>query len=277
MVSYFINNQIISENINSADNQKKLSICLETNGFSFTVTNSKNQLLAFVDIACSFPETLSQVIALVKQIFVDLRLDYMLMDDVELIIPTCKHTWVPESLFDAAHSRSYFKVLCPLDVKESVFYSYSEKLQAYSVFAYWDTIVSAFKVFIPGIKVKSVQTKMLETQLLEKSRMKTIIEVYVRKKDFDVAIFDNKNFVLGNSFKYADKSDIVYHILLLSQQMNISQDNIDVYISGKVDKAMYAYMEKFFGRMNLYTGKKLEFTDNEMYKIPLYQHSLLFR
>jgi hypothetical protein len=80
--------------------------------------------------------------------------------------------------------------------------------------------VSAFKVFIPGIKVKSVQTKMLETQLLEKSRMKTIIEVYVRKKDFDVAIFDNKNFVLGNSFKYADKSDISLLVAITRQRLS---------------------------------------------------------
>ena len=69
MVSFYINNKIISDNIKTTDCQKKLSICLETNGFSFTVINEKNKMLAFGDVACVFPETLSQVITLIKQIF----------------------------------------------------------------------------------------------------------------------------------------------------------------------------------------------------------------
>ena len=55
MVSFYINNKIISDNIKTTDCQKKLSICLETNGFSFTVINEKNKMLAFGDVACAFP------------------------------------------------------------------------------------------------------------------------------------------------------------------------------------------------------------------------------
>ena len=50
MVSYYINNQIISEGLKTSDCQKKLSICLETNGFSFTIINETNKMFAFGDI-----------------------------------------------------------------------------------------------------------------------------------------------------------------------------------------------------------------------------------
>lgn len=277
MVSYYINNLIISENVKTADCQKKLSICLETNGFSFTILNEKNKMFAFGDITCVFPDTLSQIIVLIKQVFADVHIEYALMDEVELIVASSKSTWVPESLFDAAHTREYFNVLSSLEVKETVFYCYSERLQAYSVFAYSDTIVSAFKVAIPGIKVKSQHSKMLETPLLERSRMKSVVEVYVRKKEFDIAVFANKSLLLNNTFKYADKSDITYLTLLAINNLNVNRDALEVCISGKVDRDMFAGMERFFPKVVLYTGSKVEFADNEMYKIPLYQYSMLLR
>lgn len=277
MVSYFINSKTVLENFNSTDYQKKLSICLETNGFSFTIINEKNKMFAFGDVSCAFPETLSQIIVLIKQVFTDLNVEYALMDETELIVSSNKSTWVPESLFDAKHTREYFRVLSPLEVKETVFHCYSERLEAYSVFAYLDTIVSAFKVAIPGIKVKSQHSKMLETPLLERSRMKTLVEVYVRKKEFDVAIFSNKTFLFSNTFKYDDKLDIAYFTLLAVKKLNLNQANLELSISGKVDRDMFESMERFFPKVNLYAGSNIVFADNEMYKIPLYQYSMLLR
>ena len=277
MVSYFINSKAVLEDFNSTDYQKKLSICLETNGFSFAVTNEKNQLLAFFDIACNFPDTLSQIIELIKKIFAEIHIEYMLMDELELIVPTNKHVWIPEHLFDQTKTREYFNLITPLQVKETVFHSYSEKIQAYSVFAYSDTIISAFKVTMPGIKVRSQHAKMIETQLLEKSRMKTNIEIYLRKDYFDIVIFDNKGFLISNTYKYSTKNDVVYYTLLLINQFRLNQDATEVYLSGKVDRDIYAYMEKFFRKITLYVGKKMQFTTNEMYYIHLYQYSLLFR
>jgi hypothetical protein len=277
MVSFYINNKIISDNIKTTDSQKKLSICLETNGFSFTVIDKNNKMLAFGDIACVFPETLSQIITLVKQVFANLGIEYSLMDEVELIVPSNKCTWIPESLFDTTHIREYFNVLSPLEVKETVFYTYSEKLQAYSVFTYVDVIVSAFKVVMPGIKVRSQQSKMLDTLLLEKSRMKSIVEIYVRKKEFEIAVFDNKSLVLSNIFKYGNNSDISYLILLVLKHLNINKDAMELYISGMVDRDMFTSVERFFPKVILYVGKKVDFSDNEMYRIPLYQYSMLLR
>lgn len=277
MVSFYINNKIISDNIKTTDSQKKLSICLETNGFSFTVIDKNNKMLAFGDIACVFSETLSQIITLVKQVFANLGIEYSLMDEVELIVPSNKCTWIPESLFDTTHIREYFNVLSPLEVKETVFYTYSEKLQAYSVFTYVDVIVSAFKVVMPGIKVRSQQSKMLDTLLLEKSRMKSIVEIYVRKKEFEIAVFDNKSLVLSNIFKYGNNSDISYLILLVLKHLNINKDAMELYISGMVDRDMFTSVERFFPKVILYVGKKVDFSDNEMYRIPLYQYSMLLR
>ena len=277
MVSYFINSKTVLENFNSTDYQKKLSICLETNGFSFAVENEKNKLLAFADVACNYPETLSQVIEMIKKVFSDLGIEYMLMDEIELIVPANKHTWIPEHLFDQARLREYFSLTTPLDVKETVFYSFSEKLQAYSLFAYSDTIISAFKVAIPGIKVKIQHAKMLETPLLEKSRMKTNVEIYLRKDYFDVAVFDSKNFLISNTYRYSTADDVAYYALLLLKQFRLNQDAIEIYLSGKADRNIYACLERFFRKVTLYTGKKLEFATNDMYHLHLYQYSMLFR
>lgn len=277
MVSYFVNSQTVLENFNSTDYQKKLSICLETNGFSFAVVNEKDTLLAFADIACNYPETLSQVIETIKKVFSDIKIEYMLMDEIELIVPANKHIWIPEHLFDQTKLREYFGLTTALEVKETVFYSFSEKLQAYSLFAYSDTIISAFKVTMPGIKVKSQHAKMLESQLLEKSRMKTNIEIYLRKDYFDVAVFDSKKLLISNTYRYSSVDDVAYYALLLLNQFRLNQDAVEIYLSGKADKNIYACLERFFRKITLYTGKKMEFATNDIYYLHLYQYSMLFR
>ncbi|MBR5784128.1 MAG: DUF3822 family protein [Bacteroidales bacterium] len=275
MVSYFVNNQVIAENLYSDDCQKKLSICLETNGFSFTVINADKKMLAFGDIVCNFPNTLSQIISLIKQIFSDLRVDFVVMDEVELIVMSNKYTWIPGHLFEASHAREYFNLVTPLEVRELVCHDYSEKIQAYSVFAYADTIISAFKVAIPGIKIRSQQSKMVESSLLDRSKSKSVIYVYVSKKSLDVCVFSNKNFVLSNSYVHETTDDIVYYLLLIERQLNLNSENVEVHISGDIDRKAFTYMEKFFNKLFLYSGNdSVSFSADEMYKIPLYKYSL---
>ena len=103
------------------------------------------------------------------------------------------------------------------------------------------------------------------------------VEIYVRKKEFEIAVFDNKSLVLSNIFKYGNNSDISYLILLVLKHLNINKDAMELYISGMVDRDMFTSVERFFPKVILYVGKKVDFSDNEMYRIPLYQYSMLLR
>ncbi len=276
MSSYIINTHISADIAKVADSQKRLSICLETNGFSFSIINLKRQLLSFGDIVCTYPNTLSQMIALIKQIFLDMKVDCVLMDAVELIVPTNKYTWIPEHLFEKSNEREYFNLVCDLAVTDVVCHDFSDKLKAYSVFAIPDILISAFKVAIPGIRIRNQQSKVVSTSLFEKSRMKPILNINVRKKEFDVCVFNNKNVLVCNTFLYSNNSDIVYYALNLIKQLHVNEELLEVHIAGKVDRAMFAYLEQFFRKVVLYTGTKLEYSNVEMYKIPLYKYSLLF-
>ena len=82
---------------------------------------------------------------------------------------------------------------------------------------------------------------------------------------------------MSNIFRYDNKSDISYLLLLAIRHLNLNQDVMELYISGMVDKDMFVSMERFFPKVILYTGKKIDFSDNEMYRIPLYQYSMLLR
>ena len=107
--------------------------------------------------------------------------------------------------------------------------------------------------------------------------MKTNIEIYLRKDYFDVAVFDSKKLLISNSYRYSSVDDVAYYALLLLNQFRLNQDAVEIYLSGKADKNIYACLERFFRKITLYTGKKMEFATNDMYYLHLYQYSMLFR
>jgi hypothetical protein len=62
---------------------------------------------------------------------------------------------------------------------------------------------------------------------------------------------------------------------LIERQLNLNSENVEVHISGDIDRKAFTYMEKFFNKLFLYSGNdSVSFSADEMYKIPLYKYSL---
>ena len=255
--------------------EKRLSICLQTNGFSFSVIDKKNTLYTFGDIDCQFTESLSEVINGIKQIFTSLNVPLSGYSNAELIMPTSKNVWIPKHLFSEGSEKEYLATLCQIDLSESCYSYYSETLDAHSVFAVSNTLVSGLKIAIPSVKIKNQFVKMLDFPCLKNNKVGVSVGVFVRDNDIDIAISDSEKFIFNNTFKYNQQEDLIYFVLNAVKQLKLAENKVTVHLSGKIIPSTFDEFRNFFANVKLEKVNGLQLSDDKLFSIPRHEYALI--
>lgn len=273
-MSYSINS-FINTDKDVASHEKRLSICILSNGFSFSVISKKDELLALGDIECDMAAPMSQLLITVKEIFNKLGILTFGLDEVELVVPSRHFVWIPMHLYDEAKNRDYVEAIHKLAVGETVFADYNASAGAYLVFVADSNIVSAFRIAIPGLKVRAQHSKLVNADTLDASQMKSLMVINMRGKESDFAIMVNRKLQLSNSFDCTNLDETLYHAVNINKQMRLDDLPLTVALCGDTDRDGYNRVREFFDSVALYTGRNLSMSNEELRRAPVYRYALI--
>ncbi len=273
-MSYKINSLIASDK-EVASYEKRLSICLASNGFSFSISTIHDELLAFGEVECNTAAPMSELIADIKGIMAEAHIQPFGLKEKELVIYSQQFVWVPQHLYDEKKQREYLEALCTIATGCSVNVDYNDAIKAYMVFSADNNIVSAFKIAVPGLKVRCQHSKMANPTLLESSDMKSVLFMNIRFGMTDFAVFCNKKLQISNTFSCANWDETLYHALNLTKQFHLEDATMLTAVCGDVDRERFASLRNYFPNVALYTGRQLALTVPEMQHIPTYRHALI--
>ena len=98
---------------------KRLSICLGANGFSFSETTASDMLLTFGVAEGAHAATITDATRQVKAFFAEVGIQPLAYKSMELIVLSDESTWVPDELYSITANRQYLDVLyiCNLKTK----------------------------------------------------------------------------------------------------------------------------------------------------------------
>ena len=255
--------------------EKRLSICLKTNGFSFSITDTKNVLYTFGEVDCLFPESLAEVINGIKQIFTSLNVSVSGYKSTELIMPSQKQTWIPEHLFTDGKEKEYLTALCDANTSESYFSNKVDYIQACSVFAVSNTLSSGWKIAIPSAKIKDQFSKMVEFPCLKNNRVGISVAAFVREEEIDIAVFDSGRFLFSNTFKFEQQEDLVYFVLNVVKQLKLQESKVTVYLAGKVLMTTFDEFRKFFANVKLEKINTLKPANEQLKAVARHEYALI--
>ena len=274
-MSYKINSLLTSDNV-IASYEKRLSICLLSNGFSFSVTTNNDVLVTFGEIECSTKVPMSELLGTIKNVFAKADIQPYGMKESELIVMSDRFVWVPQHLYDAANDRIYIETLYKIPSGMNQFSDYNESVKANIVFAADTTAVSAFKIAIPGLKIRCQHSKLANNTIMGYSDNSSVLAINIREGESDYAVFCNKKLQISNTFCCANNDETLYHALSIIKQFHLEDAAMTVIVCGAVDRNTYAKMRHFLPNLKLYDGRQLSFMNPEMQHLPLYRHALLF-
>lgn len=258
-----------------ANNAKRLSICLRSNGFSFSIVTLDQVLLTFGQADFDFNLQLGELSQAIKDFFVENDINTFEMRQMSLIVPSDNFAWIPEHLYDAAYDRQYLKMVGNPDMNLGTYHCYVPLLGSYMAFSAQTTIIAAFKIALPGIDVHSQHTILVNETLMKRSMQHPLMVMHVRSEMTDIEAFYANQLLLSNSFVSRTRDEMLYHTIDVMKQLHLETPDMELAICGDVDRELYGFLQHYFPNVTLYTGRPTSFINSEFNTFPTYKHALL--
>ncbi len=273
-MSYITNSFITSDKaVPSYD--KRMSICLETNGFSFSITTVQDELLSFGAVAVEGTPSMSEAVQMIRSICEEHHISPLGYNEIELVVPTACYSLIPDELYEAGNDRKYIEPLLSKPLRDNVFCAHNDALEAQVVFAADSCWVSAFKIAMPGIKVRCQYNKLITKDLIQSSRMRSVMLLHLRKEAMDAVVYCNRKVQLVNTFACSGVEEATYTAVNIMKQLHLENAEFEVLLCGDIDRGRYAEMSRFFPHTDLYIGRKLSKDTLELQHLHAYRHVLV--
>ena len=273
-MSYKINSFILSDT-RIQDIDKKLSICLSANGFSFSETSLGGKLLAIGDVDVEMSKSVAAMLIQLREVFAKLAINPSLFAETEVVEPVSRFAWIPEHLYKKGSERQYLQMVCPLDPKDELKVEYSEKMQAYCIFVTESPAIPALKILVPKLKHRCQHSVLDESShIADKSKTRPVIAANLRQGYIDVAVFFEQKLLMSNTLSCTSTSDAEFTLLNVIGNLQLRKDAVEVLLSGDVDKERYQQMRPFFAKLGLNLGRPVTIADDSLRRVHIYKYAL---
>lgn len=268
---------LVSSDALVENREKRLSICLRSNGFSFSVCSAAEDdvLYQFGQAQCDFAKPLGQLAASLKGLFAQLEISPFDFKQMSLVCPSSCFAWVPCRLYNPAMDRRYLSLLAKVDAGEGVFRCFVPNLDSYIVFTASPEVANAFKLALPGIDLCCQHSALVNSALLAKSEQRPVILMNVRDGVGDFEALFNGRLLLSNTFPASTDDELLYHALGIMKRLRIETPDLELSICGAVSRDLFALLGRYFPNVTLSTGRKYSFVSSNFDSFHIYKHALL--
>lgn len=273
-MSYQTNTFISSEKV-VPSYDKRISICLETNGYSFSIISAHNELLTFGVVTFDGCICMTEAVNMVRSVWSEHNITPLDFGRKELVVVSPQVVLVPDELYEPGNDRKYLDPLVEMPIGMAVFSDYMESQKAWAIFSATTNLVSAFKIVMPGLKVRCQYSKLVSKELTARSRMRNLMVLYLRQGMLDTVVFCNSKLQLANSFLCANTNEVIYQSVELMKQLKIDESLLDVLVCGTVDSESYGEIRQFFPKVELYCGNPLDKDIEALQHLHTYRHVLV--
>lgn len=255
-----------------AARDKRLSICLRADGFSFAETTADRVLLTFGEAEGMHQSSMTGAIGEIKAFFAEVGLPPLGYAAMELVVLSDENVWVPNELFSPSLTRQYLKLVGGKGF--SVMTSVSKALSSTSVFTADDQLATAFKVALPGLNVVNQHVKLSE--LACRSADHAVLALHWREGRVDVAGCRDGQYLYGNTLSFSSEEDALFRVIEVMKAFKCEGAGTEVLMMGEVDRERYRRFCPYFPVATLYTGEAVNYLNPAFKRLHTYRHALLF-
>lgn len=246
--------------------EKNISICLGANGFSFSIVSTKNELLSIGEISIDETSSMAELIAFIKASLSEHDVPLFGFNRATLVVCSPYFVWVPNDLYEEGNDKKYLDPICKIPLGMGIYCEENELVNSRVVFAADNTVVSAFKIAIPGLKIRTQHSCFINNYMMDESQSATAILVNLRDGVSDIEVLKNRKLHLSNSFACANFDETMYHILNVVKQLAIEESGLKVLVCGNISREQFETMGKYVPSLDLYNGPNLIISSEKLHK-----------
>ncbi|MBR1785465.1 MAG: DUF3822 family protein [Bacteroidales bacterium] len=255
----------------TSSRDKRLTVCLREDGFSFAETTPDGRLQSFGEAEGRHASTMTGTLADVKQFLGGVGIKPLGYARMQLVVMSRHSTWVPDELYSSASNRSYLRLAGVQP--DGVAVCHSERLASTAVFSANEQTVTAFKVAMPGVSVMNQHALLAGLAPLFAGC--AAIVSHWRDGLVDVAAFHDGRYLVGNTFACGTAEEAVYRLVDVMKSYSLEQAGARLLLCGKVDQQVYEACCPYFPEVDLFAGTGTPEQDAAFDGFPFYEHALL--
>lgn len=262
---------LIATEGDSSTQEKRLSISLVADGFSFSVTSPQGMLLTFGEVEGQHATSITDATRDIKTLFAEVGIRPLGFKNIELIVVSDENAWVPDELYSSLANRQYLRLLGGNATTAAS--CQCKALGSTMVFSANDHLVMAFKVALPGVTVINQHVKL--AALMPRSASHPVLVAHWRKGRVDLAAMSEGKYLFGNTLSFSNMDEAVFHVVEVIKSFGMDSPNAELLLCGNVDRDLYARLRPYFPTTTLYSGTATHFANPEFKKLHTYRHALI--
>ncbi|TCN70581.1 DUF3822 family protein [Acetobacteroides hydrogenigenes] len=226
--------------------QYKLSIQVSLNGFSFCCMDDRTKrFVALKDYAiANLSGTFDELCFHIERILKEDELLKRPYKEVRCMLVSQMFTLIPSEFFIKEKSYEYLKALIPFSASEvEVHHARIKNSSIVSVYALPIPITSATREAHPNVSFYNQSIPQITKQLAEKTTSQYQLSVFIHDNLVGFSLMDGGKLKIYTAYTIESTSDLVYYALLLLKEHDIKPADIEVYVSGTIEKQSTRFAE----------------------------------
>lgn len=156
--------------------------------------------------------------------------------ETKVMFDSGKSTLVPLSFFDETKVELLYKFNFGEDQCASLHYNKLSETSSVNIFSYPEIVHSKLKKTLPKFEIYQRTSPFIENLVIDSARwQRSKAHVSIHKGTLDIGVAHLRKLEFFNTFNFREYSDIVYYILNVLEQFDLSVNTTDVYISADIE------------------------------------------
>lgn len=164
-----------------------------------------------------------------------------------------KNTLIPNRLFKADEKKSYLQQTVEVAETEQVFSDKISNTGMHNIYSVPTNVSNYLNEQFPSHHLSHLSTVLIETQskISIQSEEKHLFVHLIDSRAY-ISAFQHTNLLFFNSFEYKSAKDFIYYLLLIFDQLNLSQETTPVALSGQLveDAEIYRLLKRYLPQFN---------------------------
>lgn len=150
-------------------------------------------------------------------------------------VATQKQTLVPAPMFGLTEMDRYKKLFGHENEPESLLENYLKDLDSYIVFSLPERLINLMEDRLDAPQIFHQMNPLIQSALVHAKNQKNLVYGCVYSQFIDVVVVQDRQLKLANSFPYRSAKDLVFYLLYVLDQFQLSGESTPLRLAGDVD------------------------------------------
>lgn len=246
----YITKTLITSEGCDASREKRLSICLLADGFSFAQLSPSGELLSFGEVEGGHEPGMTDVTRNLKSYFAEVGIRPLTFSRMQLTVFSNDNAWVPDEIYQPGSNRQYMKIVGGSG--QGLMTAQCRAIASTAVFSASDQLATAFKVAMPGLTVANQHVRL--ASLASQFAGAPVLISHWREGHVDLAAYRDGRYVYGNTFAFTDESTALFHLVDVMKTYGLECDGMRLLMCGDVSRERFNGLRPYFPTVSLFNG-----------------------